>query len=420
MTETSPVREAHDASPAATVGAHKRLFAWILPAHLVIFMVWGAVPGVLLPLQVQGLGEDDKLANLAIITTIGAIAAMIAQPVGGAISDRTRSRLGRRSPWIIGGTLIGALSLVGMSLANTLVTMTIAWVCTQIAYNLAQGPLSAVMPDRIPSAIRGSFAAVVGIGTMAGSLGGQIFGASLAQTPAAAYLLLAGLTTTIAILFVLFNPDASSRDLERTPFRFGAFLRGFWVNPVAHPDFFWVFTSRMLLYIGFFAIKGYLLYILMDYIGLGDAAIGWVPILTLLSLAGILLTTAIAGPMSDRIGRRKPFVLVAALVVAVAIVIPALFPTPGGMIAFAILAGLGFGAFQAVDTALISQVLPSEDAFAKDLGIVNIAATLPQTIAPAVAGTIVVLTGGFTALFPLGMLFAILGGLAVLPVRSVR
>ena len=42
--------------------------------------------------------------------------------------------------------------------------------------------------------------------------------------------------------------------------------------------------------------------------------------------------------------------------------------------------------FQAVDTALMSEVLPSAKSFAKDLGVVNIAATLPQTLAPAVAG----------------------------------
>ena len=89
------------------------------------------------------------------------------------------------------------------------------------------------------------------------------------------------------------------------------------------------------------------------------------------------------------------------------------------MIAFSVLAGLGFGAFQAVDTALVSQVLPSEHAHGKDLGVVNIAATLPQTLAPAVARSIVLLFG-FAALFPFAMVLSVLGAIAVLPIRSVR
>ena len=63
------------------------------------------------------------------------------------------------------------------------------------------------------------------------------------------------------------------------------------------------------------------------------------------------------------------------------------------------IAGLGFGMFQAVDTALMSEVLPSAKSFAKDLGVVNIAATLPQTLAPGVAG-LIVLSFGFVGPVP--------------------
>ena len=77
-------------------GSMTRLLGWIIPANLSIFILWGAIPGVLLPLQVTGLDPANKVASLALVTTIGAFAAMIAQPVAGAISDRTRSRFGRR------------------------------------------------------------------------------------------------------------------------------------------------------------------------------------------------------------------------------------------------------------------------------------------------------------------------------------
>ncbi|MEY9851938.1 MFS family permease [Leifsonia sp. EB41] len=95
-------------------------------------------------------------------------------------------------------------------------------------------------------------------------------------------------------------------------------------------------------------------------------------------------------------------------------------PTFGGWLAFSVVSGLGFGAFQSVDQALMSEVLPSATSFGKDLGVVNIAATLPQTIAPAVAGFIILTFGGYLALFPIGIALSVLGAFAVWFIRSVR
>jgi MFS family permease len=90
------------------------------------------------------------------------------------------------------------------------------------------------------------------------------------------------------------------------------------------------------------------------------------------------------------------------------------------MMLFSFVAGLGFGAFQAVDTALMSEVLPSKNDFAKDLGVLNIAATLPQTLAPGIASIVILSLGGYAALFPIGIVIALLGAFAVLPIKSVR
>ena len=158
--------------PARPIKGVRRLLGWIIPANLGIFLIWGAVPGILLPAQVTEFDAANKVVNLLIVTTIGAFASMLAQPIAGQISDRTRSRFGRRAPWIVIGSLAGGLALVGLAFANWLVGVVIAWTLVQIAYNFAQGPLSAVMPDRVPLARRGTFAALSGIGLMVGALGG--------------------------------------------------------------------------------------------------------------------------------------------------------------------------------------------------------------------------------------------------------
>lgn len=406
--------------PPPVKGTVKRLLGWIIPANISIFIIWGAVPGLLLPLQVARIDPEHKIENLAVIATVGAFAAMIAQPIAGLLSDRTRSKYGRRAQWMLGGALVGGLALVGMALANGLVQIAIAMTMVQIAYNFTQGPLSAILPDRIPRASRGTFSALAGMGAMLGALGGQIVGSLFAKNIGVGYFFFAGFTLVIIALFLVFNPDHSSRDIKPEPFSLTVFLHTFWVNPIKHPDFFWAFLGRLLLYSGYFAVVGYQLYILEDYIGLGEGAPAAIPIFGLLNLAGIITATLISGPLSDKLGRRKIFVFASSVIVGLAMVVPMFMPTFGGWAIFTVIAGLGFGCFSAVDQALMSEVLPSADSFAKDLGVVNIAATLPQTLAPALAGFVILTFGGYFALFPIGIALSILGAFAVWFIKSVR
>lgn len=419
MTENTFVATAAgNDDPPAPIKGIRRLLLWIIPANLGIFLIWGAVPGILLPQQITLLDPANKVANLAIVATIGALFAMIAQPIAGQISDRTRSRFGRRAPWMVLGALAGALSLVGLAFANTLVGIAIAWVLVQISYNFAQGPLSAVLPDRVPVARRGTFAALSGIGLMVGALGGSIIGALFFNSVAAGYITFAVISVVTMALFNLFNPDYPSTELVREPFRFGDFLRTFWVSPIKHPDFFWAFTGRLLLYTGYFAVTGYQLFILTDYLGVEQPETV-IPLLGLISIAGILIATVISGPLSDKVGRRKPFVFISSVVTGLAMLLPWIAPNLTSWMVFTFIAGLGFGMFQAVDTALMSEVLPSAKSFAKDLGVVNIAATLPQTLAPGVAGAIVLIFG-YAGLFPVGIVLSILGAFAVWPIKATR
>jgi MFS family permease len=322
---------------------------------------------------------------------------------------------------MVGGTLVGGFALIGMGAANTLVQLAIAWIIVQIVYNFAQGPLSAILPDRVPNSARGVFSAFAGLGSMLGALGGQIVGSQFATAIPAGYLVFGGFALVVTVLFVVLNPDKSNKGEPKPPFGFVTFLKTFWVNPVKHPDFFWGFTGRLLLFGGYFMVTGYQLYILQDFIGLKDKAVTVVPLLGLTSLAGIIIATVIAGPLSDRLGRRRIVAVVAGLILALSLGFPIVMPTLTGMLLFSFVSGLGFGAYQGVDQALMSEVLPSKDDFAKDLGVLNIAATLPQTLAPGIAGAIVVAFGNsYAPLFPIGIVIAVAGALAVIPIKSVK
>ncbi|MGW5386324.1 MFS transporter [Nocardia sp. NPDC003963] len=392
-----------------------------LPAgNMAISLIWGAVPSVLLPLQVQQIDEASKATNLALVTTVGAVAAMVCQPLAGMVSDRTRTRFGKRSPWMLTGALTGGLSMLGMAAANTVFQLVVAWFCVQITYNIVQGPLSAILPDRTPRRMRGTFSAVVGVGVFVGGMVGQVMGAALASDVGCGYLVLAGVALLVIVLVVLANPEAPNLAEAQRTFSLPLLLRSFWVDPRKHPDFAWAFVARLFLLLGFFGTYGYQLYILQDYIGLGDDAVDLVPALGATLIVSTLLTIVVSGPVSDRIGRRKIFVIAATAVMGVGMIVPFLAPTVAGMFVYTALFGLGFGCYTAVDNALITEVLPASEDAAKDLGVMNIAASLPQTLAPAISGAVIALAGGYGPLFLVGIVFAVIAAVAVLPITSVR
>src|SRR5699024_8758249 len=130
-------------------GELRRLLRWYAPVYTAIYIVWAGT-GILLTLQVQYLDPSRKVDNLAIVTTIGAVASMLAKPIAGLLSDRTRSRYGNRAPWMVGGSAIGALMMMVLSSQNTLVGVPLGWVAVTTSYHFVQAPLMAILPDRVP------------------------------------------------------------------------------------------------------------------------------------------------------------------------------------------------------------------------------------------------------------------------------
>jgi MFS family permease len=199
-----------------------------------------------------------------------------------------------------------------------------------------------------------------------------------------------------------------------------ATLRGFVVDPRKHPDFFWAFIARLVLIVGYWSIVSFQLYILDDYIGLGlDKANELFPLTTAVLALGIILALVPSGLLSDRMGRRKPFVVVASLVVAASAVVPIISPTVTGAIISVAIGGVGIGIYLAVDQALMTQVLPNAADAGKDLGVLNIAQAGGQIVAPLVASLVIGLAG-YPMLYAFAAVMAALAALAVLPIKSVR
>jgi MFS family permease len=160
--------------------------------------------------------------------------------------------------------------------------------------------------------------------------------------------------------------------------------------------------------------------VLTDYVGLSTKGAGGViaasgVLIALVSVAAI----GVSGPWSDRLGRRKVFVIGAAALVALAMVPPLVSPTLPAFYAFVVIGGLAYGVYIAVDQALMAEVLPDARHRAKDMGLLNSANTVPQVLAPLIAVALVPALG-YRVLFVLGIALSLTGALCIAPIRRVR
>lgn len=404
----------------------RRLSFGLLMIYVSILAINSGGLGILIPDLVARIDEAAKVGNLAIVSTVAFLANVFAQPVAGALSDATRSRFGRRTPWMVGGGLVAAGFMVGLPMAGSVVTVAIVWLAVQLGVNALQAAATALVPDRFPPARRGGVSGMVGLGITIGNAVGAIVAGSLAAQGTLPYLVLAVLMLVVVGTFVLANRDSSSLDAPRVPFSLKAFLTGFWVSPRRHPDFAWAFGSRFLMVIGFYGAQTYGLYILRDYVGLSDTESTAVAAqVGIVLLVGVLLSALASGWLSDRVGRRKPFIVWSSIVMAVALAVPLFVPTVTGVLVYSFLLGLGFGTYISIDLALMTEVLPATHAGAqstagRDLAVLGLATTLPQALSPSIAAGLVGLTGGYPAVFVSGIVFVVVGAIAVLPIRSVR
>ena len=388
-------------------------------ANLVIWLSILPISQILLPTQIAALGAANKFTNLTIATVVGVLAAVITNPIAGALSDRTTSRLGRRRPWFLVGSMLSAVTLALMANATSFVALVIWWAIFHIAANAILAGLSAVVPDQVPLRQRATVSAFVSLSLPLGAVMGALLVTRVATSTQMSYYIFIGLLLMVMMLFILVLRDKPLPKEAAPRFHLATFLAGFWVNPVKYPDFGWAWLTRFLVYLSYFTALGYLLYFLQDAVHYQKAAQG-VTTFQIILTGTLLLSSVASGVLSDRLQRRKVFVVGASLVIALSFLILAFFQTwlavelAGGVL------GLGFGAYLGVDIALITQLLPSANSRGKDLGVINIANAFPQIVGVSIAATVVNTFHSYTLLFVLAAILALLGAGLIQRIKSVR
>ncbi|GAB3494276.1 MFS transporter [Amycolatopsis cihanbeyliensis] len=415
---TTPARRATSAldEPTTPVG-----MAWTLrlSAGVLGFSMATVTPiQILLPLQVERIDAASKETNLAIVTACAAVVSILAAPIAGALSDRTTSRFGRRRPWVLGGAVVCAFALVLLPVQVTVLGVALCWMAAQGAQNAMFAGLTASVPDQVPVRQRGFVSAFAGLPLPLGLVLGVLLVTVVVPTNTGGYLLLAGLVLGLALPFVLASWEPRLLPEQRPRFDPRRFVKGFWISPRRHPDFAWAAVARLAIQLANSIATLYLLYFLRDVLKLDDPA-GGVLVLTVAYTLGILCTSVLAGRLSDRSGRRKVYVVTSSGIIAVSMLMLAVWHSWFAVVLAAAVLGLGYGVYVAVDNALITQVLPAATDRAKDLGIVNLANTAPQAFAPMIAGGIIALVGSYPVLYLTAGCVAIAGAFLILPIRSV-
>jgi MFS family permease len=298
----------------------------------------------------------------------------------------------------------------------------VGWCIAQLLFNALLAALAAVLPDQVPATQRGLVSGFLGVCVPIASVSGTFLVQLFTGNRLAMFLGPCVIGGFFILLFAVRLHDRRLARADRPAWSLREFASTFYVNPRRSPDFAWAFASRFLFVLAYAFLATYQVYYLLKQIGSAEAEVPHQVFLgTLVQSTIVVAASLVGGRLSDRTGRRKLFVLTAAVVYGLALFVLAIAGSFNGFLVGMAVGGLGFGVYTAVDLALVVDVLPDRDNAAKDLGVLNIAGALPFSVAPGIAPAILAVgDGSYGVLYAVAGVGAILGAAAIVPVKGVR
>ena len=390
----------------------RRLFVALPLAIVAVQLVFGGVD-LLLAAALDQVEPGAAVTTYGWITGIASLFALLLYPLAGAASDRTPPRFRRRTAWVVVGAMASTIGLLVLGQARMVGLMGVSYVVAFASLPIMLVALYASIPDRVPRARRGAIGALVGAATIVGGVIGNVLAARFADRIEIGVAVFAAVLIAGAVAFGVIGGEGRGVTARAT-------------SDTAAPgtvaggraDFVWFSIGRFALFLGYAAVTGLAYYVLRDHIGQADPANG-VAAFAVVTGVATLAASLVAGIWSDRIKRRKPFVVAASAVLGLGLLIPIAAPTFAAFLVAAAIIGLGFGAYLAVGTALGTLVLPNAESSGRDLGFIGLANASAQAVAPVV-GSYIATAVGYPVLFVAAATACLVAALAVLPIRSVR
>jgi MFS family permease len=375
-----------------------------------------------LPYKVGLMAPDEKVAVLGLVATIGAVVGVVTGPIAGVLSDRTKTRIGRRRPWFIAGVLILAVGSTIVALSDSVPMLVLGWIVVSLGGSANSAAISPIIAERVPESQRGTAAAIGGVATQLAGVLGYTLGGLLTSSLLLIFLVPVAVLAVLGGLFMFLLPERVV-DLPRQSV--GETFRQLLFNPRKYPDFSILWVGKLLMQIALAFLSTYQLYFLLDRLGFTAEEAG--ARLSLVGGIGILVTMTFAigsGTLSDKLKRRRIFVLTSAILAAIGMSLMA-FTEGFGLFIAAVLFILGAaGMFGSVDVALASDLVPEPEQAGKWMTTYNLAATLSTAIAPLLGAAFLAIGAShgtnYTALFLSGAVFSLFAGVVTMFIRGAR
>jgi MFS family permease len=385
---------------------------------------WLPIGFVLLQSQVHHL-VPHAVEAVAIGGAAGAggVFAVTVPPLAGTLSDRLRTRWGRRRPVIAVGLAGNMIGLAVMATAASYPQLVAGYLVIQVFNNAAGAAYAGIIPDLVPAAefgrASGLLAAMNNLGGILG-VGAAFVLASIGQL-ATSYAVIGVVVLLSFVPVFLAGGESHAAPLASRRPSLGSLL-----GPLAGSDFGWVVLTRLLVTAGITVIAYFLSPFFRDVVGVANADQFTASWLAVVFLAAVPVGLA-GGRLSDRWGRKAFVYGSGALQGLVAAVFIAFYPTSVPLVmALGAIYGLGYGLYYAVDWALACDTLPVRSSAAEQMGIFHVAYTLPQVMVPLIGGVMIgavdaVSPGnGYRVIFALSIVFFVAGTVLVSRIRSVR
>ncbi|MET4538488.1 MFS family permease [Arthrobacter bambusae] len=353
---------------------------------------------------------------------------LIVSPLIGIWSDRTRSRFGRRAPFIFLGTGIGLAGLVVMGLAPNLLLVGAGWVLGMAGWSISGAAIQNLMADKLPEGQRGRVSALTGLMTQIAPVLGIGVAYAVSSNTFLVFVVPGVIGAILLALFPLIKPEGSSQNIpvdNRVTFRSVVGSYGFSVRK--YPDFAWNWLGRFVFFMGLYFNTTFGTFFYAQRLDLPVREVaGVVATIGMLGVVAAAAGALLGGFLSDKLKRRRLFVLFAAFLFVGGAVAEAFAWSLPQLIIGAVLMQTAIAVFATVDQAIIFAILPNRTETARYMAVVAFAQKIPSAIAPLVASVIITIgiTGGdknYTFLYLAGAALALIGGLVIsLKVKSVR
>jgi MFS family permease len=401
---------------------------------LMILATAGAGIAALVPMAFTLALKLDQIAPgreelLGFVLGANALSSLLTTPLTGILSDRTRTRWGRRRPYTVGGIALGLAATPIMIAAQDVVTLGVGWILVSFGFGTAMGSIGNFQADRLPRRQRGKVSGLAGLAMQTSPVVGVLLAGAVAEHTVWVFLLPSVVGVLLMLAFVFFAPEEDSRGMSfDAALSLGGVVRSYGFRPRAVPDFAWNWLGRFVFFFGLSLTTSFSTFFYAQRLDLPvSEVVTMLAVTSSMSIVSALIGSLGAGWLSDRTGRRRPFILVAAILVGTGFSLSAFAWTLPSLLVGAFVSSLGIAVFLGVNQAITLDVLPDRDTQAgRYMAVSAFAQKIPTALAPVLAPALLVLGDpaegrNYTAVYLAAAAFAVAGGMIVtLNVRTVR